>query len=681
MFQTADDSYKLQFQNEQAKNALLLFLQEIALQKELVQRAYSTNNLPQELKQPQVFFSYAWGEDHNIQFQQLQTFLKILQKNFEQAGVTAWFDLSSMVGNIEEQMRGGIQASNLILLMGTELYAQKTATHSSSNVKKELEFSLQKSRNSSECTLVPLVLESKNEKIFPSLGNQFMYADFSNWLNLLNNKNAPIRNMESYIKALTSIQPLGLLPIALGFNKTDYKECRQTFKQLYQTAQTKLTNQLKEIYGSTFRSSLIVPVRHINFKDIEYNQQNDRLGQGSFGTVYKGKWNKLPVAIKEIHGTLNKEIEKSFNTEAEVMMRANSNWVVRLYGIAEDLQKIALVMELMPKGSLNQLLHNGQDLPWYLRCQIAQDITHGLILLHNDNILHRDLKSENILLDERLRAKLSDFGLSKIKSSSRSTTKRSQAVGTEGWMAPELFLDLDELKDDIIPSIPYSTYSDIYSYGIVLWEIATRKIPFEGFRPSQIEKFVKGGKRPSYPQDCEIPENFKSVVKGACEQKPEERLALPILLERLKALEEEVKVAIEETPSSSLLVFSSGAQSVAKPQTQPIPTPIRKDEEGKTALHNAVLKGDREMMHLLINNGADLNVTDKSGYTPLHYAAFNDQKDTVKLLLDNKCDPTLKTLDNATADELTSEDDIEELIRSARKDYNQFRNNSGAAYL
>ncbi len=94
------------------------------------------------------------------------------------------------------------------------------------------------------------------------------------------------------------------------------------------------------------------------------------------------------------------------------------------------------------------------------------------------------------------------------------------------------------------------------------------------------------------------------------------------------------------------------------------------DEEGKTALHNAVLKGNKEMIQLLVNNKSNLNITDKSGYAPLHYAAFGDQKDVVKLLLDNECDPTLKTLDEATADELTSEDDIEELIKSARKNYN-----------
>ena len=652
MFQVTDDFYKLQFQNEQAKNALILFLQEIALYQKVTQSSYSSLNIPQEIKQPQVFFSYAWGEERDIKFKQLQVFLKMLQKDFEQAGITVWFDLSRMIGDVDTQMRNGIEESNLILLMGTELYAKKTTSQSKSNVKKELDFSLEKANKSSKCTLIPLVLESKNDRIFPELGYKYIFLDFTSWLNL-KGKSHPVCNMENYIQALTSLQPLGLLPVALGFNKTDYNEFRQTLKKLYETAQTSLINRLKEIYEKSSKSS-IIPVRHINFKDIQYNPQTDRLGQGSFGTVYKGEWNKLPVAVKEIHGTLNKEIEKAFNNEAEIMMRANNNWVVRLYGIAQELQKIALVMELMPKGSLNQLLHNGQELPWDLRYQIAQDIAHGLNLLHNDDILHRDLKSDNVLLDDRLRAKLSDFGLSKIKNSSRSTTKRTQAVGTEGWMAPELFLDIDELEDSVIP---YSMYSDIYSYGMVLWEIATRKLPYEGHRPIQIEKFVKSGKRLAYPKEIIIPENFKLIVKGACEQKPEDRLSLPVLIERLKFLEIELKnplqkqgVSQEGEQKAILNQFNKSTTTQTQRTVNLIECAKSNDlsgvsealkngvninsigAKGYTALHEAAFEGHLTVVQLLVEKGCNTNVADQRGWTPFHLAAWNGKLNIVKFL-------------------------------------------------
>ena len=101
-------------------------------------------------------------------------------------------------------------------------------------------------------------------------------------------------------------------------------------------------------------------------------------------------------------------------------------------------------MEYVPNGTLLDLLQIEAKLPWDLRYQLAIDIADGIDLLHCNQILHRDLRSHNVLLyvlNNKLRAKLSDFGLSTVKSSVRttSTTKRSDSTGTLAWMAPELF--------------------------------------------------------------------------------------------------------------------------------------------------------------------------------------------------------------------------------------------------
>src|SRR5262249_41509438 len=118
-------------------------------------------------------------------------------------------------------------------------------------------------------------------------------------------------------------------------------------------------------------------------------------------------------------------------------------------------------------GSLYQLLRTGQDLPWPIRFQIALDVSYGLRDLHERAILHRDLKSLNILLDDRLRAKLTDFGLAKLKQET-AATKASEAKGTPQWMAPELFEDEPQMTEK----------SDVYSLGMVLWELASRQVPY-----------------------------------------------------------------------------------------------------------------------------------------------------------------------------------------------------------
>ena len=141
----------------------------------------------------------------------------------------------------------------------------------------------------------------------------------------------------------------------------------------------------------------------------------------------------------------------------------------------------------MPYGSLYDLLQNNQPLPWSLRYNIAMDITAGLSILHSKSILHRDLKSMNVLLDDRMRAKLTDFGLSRIKnetSSSMSTQATDKSVGTLAWMAPEL----------VAMRPKYSKQSDMYGYGMILWELASRELPFDGVNQSVLIRKLEEGK-------------------------------------------------------------------------------------------------------------------------------------------------------------------------------------------
>ena len=252
------------------------------------------------------------------------------------------------------------------------------------------------------------------------------------------------------------------------------------------------------------QTAVTVPI--IPWEEITLGKE---LGRGGFGIVYRGDWRHGgDVAVKQIQGILGADAAKELQEEASVMARLSSPYIVRLFGLCWEHQKYAMVMELMPRASLYDLLHNGQPLPWSVRYAIAQDIAFGLRLLHERRILHRDLKSLNVLLDDRLRARLSDFGLAKVKAQSGSTSKApGSSVGTTAWMAPELF--------SLSPK--YSKGSDLYAYGMTAWEIAARELPYSAVRdPSVIENAIKRGERAETPEDC--PPTFATIIQSCWAQ-------------------------------------------------------------------------------------------------------------------------------------------------------------------
>ncbi len=532
--------------DQQAKEVLLKFLQAVAIKRYEAKATYlpPLQSYPQDIERPQVFFSYAWGQEGDPRFQALQNFLKDLEQDFGQAGIRVWLDLSRMIGNVDEQMRAGVFDSNLILLMGTRLYAQKIQMDPPRNVRQELKHGLERAKDIHACSLVPWVLEGKALEIFPNLGDQHVRQDASSWLLLDATQGSAIQDMQAYIRTLTSLRPVGLLAGALGLHRLDdYPEYRTRLRASYESCQALLMKELAEIYSASKNKlddkCFTFSIKNIPFEQLKFG---DRKGRGSFGTVHEGKWNNIPVAIKEIDGAITEESESHFKTETEVMVRANSPWVVSLYGVSKAPGRMALVMEYMSQGSLNQLLHSKQPLSWSLRYQMAADIGRGLLVLHGKGILHCDLKSDNVLLDG-YRAKLSDFGLSKVKTTSRSSSHRGgPSVGTEGWMAPELFLDFTVIAKDpitgkrVLPKVVYTEQSDIYGYSMILWEMASRKSPYAemGLQGSNLQNFVKIGEREEIPDEC--PEAFAELIEGGWKQKPEERLPLAWMIERLQAL-------------------------------------------------------------------------------------------------------------------------------------------------
>lgn len=202
-------------------------------------------------------------------------------------------------------------------------------------------------------------------------------------------------------------------------------------------------------------------------------QVGELIGNGSFGDVYQGSCSGKPVAIKLLQmKTLASHLVDDFKNEARFMWQCQSPHIVSLHGVCTEAGHYAMVMEYLPRGSLYHVLHDPkQDIPEQTRWQIAIDMANGLAYLHAQNILHRDLKSFNILLDNDYHAKISDFGLAKLKLETRNTStgRLSNRSGTVSWRAPELFKR----------NSTATQASDIYSLGMVLWELLTRELPFK----------------------------------------------------------------------------------------------------------------------------------------------------------------------------------------------------------
>lgn len=244
-----------------------------------------------------------------------------------------------------------------------------------------------------------------------------------------------------------------------------------------------------------------------------------RVGIGFFGEVFRGIWNGTDVAIKVfLEQDLTAENMEDFCNEISILSRLRHPNVILFLGACTKPPRLSMITEYMELGSLYHLIHlSGQKkkLSWRRKLKMLRDICRGLMCVHRMKIVHRDLKSANCLVNKHWTVKICDFGLSRIITDS--PMRDSSSAGTPEWMAPEL-----------IRNEPFTEKCDIFSLGVIMWELCTLNRPWEGVLPERVVYAVANeGSR------LEIPEGPLGRLIADCWAEPQERPSCEEILSRL----------------------------------------------------------------------------------------------------------------------------------------------------
>merc|ERR1712137_1078969 len=259
----------------------------------------------------------------------------------------------------------------------------------------------------------------------------------------------------------------------------------------------------------------------INASELQFTT---RLGEGTSAQVFKGTYRSQDVAIKVLKEKAEAKVIEEFQKEFDIMSSLRSPHVVFFYG-ATTQPSLCMVLEFCAKGALYDVLNDmKEDITWPIVFKASIDTIKGLLCLHNwkPQIVHRDMKSLDLLVDENWSVKVSDFGTSRFTSGDGVDTKTlSKLRGTYAYCAPEVYFGKD-----------YTPKSDIYSLGIILWEMAFRCItgtygqPFSEFKQivfdfQIIVQSAKKDVRPTIPSNCPAP--YASLINRCWHKDPDQR--------------------------------------------------------------------------------------------------------------------------------------------------------------
>jgi serine/threonine protein kinase len=274
---------------------------------------------------------------------------------------------------------------------------------------------------------------------------------------------------------------------------------------------------------------------------IDYNEI--QIGeQGSYGIVSRGKWKGVDVAVKRIKQKLDERTMLEFRAEVAFLVELDHPNVVLFLGACVQRPNLAIVTDFVKRGSLKSIIEDDNvkvpnrgsssspsstptnlrsfallrfvffsfffQLPFQQSLRMLRGAALGINYLHSLDpaIIHRDIKPSNLLVDESWNVKVADFGFARIKEENATMTY----CDTPAWTAPE-----------IIRGEKYSEKADIYSFGVVMWEMLTRRQPYAGRNFIGVSLDVLQGKRPPIPPDCpsvRLPFTLCCYILGAHHQ-------------------------------------------------------------------------------------------------------------------------------------------------------------------
>ncbi|XP_044726843.1 mitogen-activated protein kinase kinase kinase 11-like [Chrysoperla carnea] len=289
--------------------------------------------------------------------------------------------------------------------------------------------------------------------------------------------------------------------------------------------------------------------QEIDFKELELGEV---IGVGGFGKVYRGVWNDHEVAVKAVRQDSEEDVSVTLDNvlkEAKLFGLLKHENIVALEGVCLQWPHLCLVLEYARGGSLNRVLAGRKIRPDVL-VDWAIQIARGMLYLHSGapiSLIHRDLKSSNVLISEAIEnddlqyktLKITDFGLAREV---YKTTRMSQA-GTYAWMAPE-----------VIKQSLFSRASDVWSYGVLLWELLTGETPYRGIATLAVAYGVAVNKL-TLPIPSTCPQTWKKLMEACWESDPHQR---PTFEEILKALDGIAHSAFTQTPHESFHTMQDG---------------------------------------------------------------------------------------------------------------------------
>ncbi|MEE0435025.1 MAG: Stk1 family PASTA domain-containing Ser/Thr kinase [Peptococcaceae bacterium] len=296
-----------------------------------------------------------------------------------------------------------------------------------------------------------------------------------------------------------------------------------------------------------------------------------KIGSGGMAIVYLAKDLSLDrnVAIKVLREeyTEDSTFRRHFQKEAVAIAKLSHNNIVGIYDILTDDETMCLVMEYVEGETLKDKINRDGAIPWQKAVKYAIQIANGLAYAHENQIIHKDVKSQNILIDKHDNVKITDFGIAQMMNNTTITHNKG-VLGSAHYFSPE------QARGE---KLSYQT--DIYSFGIVLYEMLVGELPFTADNPVSVAlKHIQEPARPVHTIMHDVPESLSFIVSKCLEKKPEERFASMQALSRaLSSISAapSAQAAVGKTIKTAAVAAGAGtvAAKVAKNKSAQTPSP------------------------------------------------------------------------------------------------------------